>query len=300
MAVVIVQYGPEAPCATCLESVRSSSGVSIHCGVVDHDPVSSSRIEAVARGLGGFYIHDPSNPGFAAGANCGIRAASVMGDFEAFVVLNADVRLEPDCLRKLCESLRRDGGIGIAGPGLLWDARPGCWWNVGSEIRWPSGRPVSLLHGQADPGEDLAVMDTDFVAGAVLAISPKAWNLLGGLNEDYFLYFEDADLAFRAREAGFRVVVDPSARAWHLGGGSTTGLEGALAYYRTRNRLIFSRRWNPHPVWGPHARGCFALRQASRSILRFLGTGRSEELASFLGVLDHFRRRLGKRRPGLT
>ncbi|MBI4602211.1 MAG: glycosyltransferase family 2 protein [Planctomycetes bacterium] len=301
-AAIVVQHGAEAPCVACLRSVLASEGVEAVPVVVDHNPGRSDALEAAVAARGA-YLWDPANPGFAAGANRGIREALRWRTSEGpaslamMAVLNPDVRLAPDCLARLLGVLSSSPGVGLAGPAILSEERPETWWNVGGEILWPSGRPRSWLHGRRRGPERLEVRDAGFVCGSVLAMRPDAVDRAGGLDERYFLYFEDADYSRRVQEAGLRTVVVPEALAWHRGGGSTAASPGLAAYYRARGRLLFSRAWNPHPVLGRLHRGLFAGRLLLKGLLR-LGLAAppgDEARMAALGALDYLRGRSGRR-----
>jgi GT2 family glycosyltransferase len=297
-AAVIVQYGGAEACRACIESLERSEGIEAIPVLVDQNRDPDSHLARLARAAGGLALSHPENPGFAAGANRGIEAALRSLSPRTLLVLNADVHLAPDCVRRLDEVVHADPRIGIAGPGLLSATDPAVWWNAGSEISWPSGRPKSLLHGEPRAGAAAPepIRDTDFVCGSALALRSDAWRRLGPLPEEYFLYFEDAHYSYHARRVGLRTVVVLDAIAWHVGGASLSGLESLAGYYRARNRLLFSRAWNPHPLRGRVHRGLFALRTVARSWARFAATGRRDDLLPALAVLDHARGRRGK--PG--
>jgi len=278
-----------------MRSVAASRGVSGFPVVVDHNPARSVALAEEAAGLGGRYLWNPTNPGFAAGANAGIRTVMGRGSVELLVLLNPDVRLEPHCLEQLEEVCRTDPSTGVAGPGLLSEREPETWWNAGSEIIWPSAKPRSLLAGRPRHEARPEILDTGFVCGSVMAFRPAILEKTGLLREDYFLYFEDADFSFRARAAGFRTVVCRGALAWHLGAGSSSGLEAEVAYYRVRNRLRFSRAWNPFPFRGRLHRFFFGLRVGVRAIGSYLLCFRGEELLPVRAVVDGLRGRAGHR-----
>jgi hypothetical protein len=112
-------------------------------------------------------------------------------------------------------------------------------------------------------------------------VSAELLRKIGPLAEEYFLYFEDADLCFRAREAGWRVEIEPRALARHDAGSALQGLSGLAAYCRARGRIHFSRRWAP-----PGSRAALArLRFAVPRLFRGGAAGR--------GALDGLRGRMG-------
>jgi len=287
VAAVVVAFGPPEPCLACLESLRASEGVDCRAWVVDHNADPSGEVRVSIERTGGRYVHEPGNRGYAAGVNLGFRDALRSGEWDLLMALNADVRVAPSCLRELLRVFGSDPRIGLAGPGLLCEGEPARWWNLGSDVEWPGARPRSLHHGEPAVVGDAAPRDVGFVAGAALAVSPELFARVGPLDEGYFLYFEDAEYSFRARSAGFRTVVCPAALAWHSGGGSTAGLGARDAYWRTRSRLRFSRRWNPHPLRGALSRASFVARQILRAL--FCLTAREEAPATWAcrGALDY-------------
>jgi GT2 family glycosyltransferase len=304
-AAVIVEYGSGEACHACLESLRLSVGVEALPVLVDQNPTPRFVLARDAEAAGGLALSIPENLGFAGGANRGIEAALRTLDPRTVLVLNADARVASDCLWRLDDVLHADPVIGLAGAGLLVEdsvvhdpARGAVWWNAGSEIAWPSARPRSLLHGEArsTAAAPVSVRDTDFVCGSVFALRPDVYRRLGPIPEEYFLYFEDADYSYRARQADLRTVVVLDAVAWHRGGGSLAGLTGVAEYYRARNRLRFSRAWSPGPLRGRLHRGLFAIRTVLKSCVRFAASRRREALLPARGILDYARGRSGKLR----
>ncbi|HVR73525.1 MAG TPA: glycosyltransferase family 2 protein [Planctomycetota bacterium] len=294
VAVVVVQYGPEGPCEACLESIRRSKGVRVLPVLVDNSACGSAALRSAVEALGGIHLARPDNPGFAAGANAGLRAVLEAARPDVLAVLNADIRLAPDCLRILHAVLTSHPDAGIAGPGLLSEDDPERWWNVGGEVLWPSGSPRSWLHGILREGGPIEIRDTGFVCGSVLAFRPDLIERAGPLPERYFLYFEDAEFSLRARAAGFRTIVCPEALAWHRGGAAVEDAPHLAAYYRARNRLIFSRDWNPHRVRGRIHRALFALRALASSLVRSRAGLRREPPFLARAVLDYVLGRSGK------
>jgi GT2 family glycosyltransferase len=296
VSVVIVHYGDDRHLERCLDSVVASAGVSTAIVVVDNclrrDPEVRSRV-AAARGT---YLHYPENPGFAAGANAGLRCARARYESDVLVVLNSDLSLGRHCLGRLAECLGRDDGVGVVGPALLMASEPRRYWNVGTTISWPRGRPSSRHHGAPCRTGRLEPLDVDYICGAVLALRPEVLDRVGFLNEEYYLYYEDAEFSFRARAAGYRVIVLPTARAWHLGGGAFDGLRTRALYYRTRNRLLFSAAWNPCPLRGRWSRAVFVSRALLRAARQLVTGRRAEAMTLWHAVRDYHGGARGKSR----
>lgn len=189
----------------------------------------------------------PRNLGFAAGCNRGWRAAT--RPYIAFV--NPDVVIAPGAL-ELLVALVAHAPHSVAGPALLdADGRPRPLKRAPSPrldvlgllpaaARWaPAGWDGKL------PRDDprLAVGGTvPCLEGACFVIARQTLELVGGLDEDYFLYYEEESLAARVRALGGWAIYEPRAVAQHLGGTSTAKVHGLATRHLHRSRVIFYRK----------------------------------------------------------
>lgn len=177
------------------------------------------------------------NVGFAAAVNQALAEV----DTPVVLLVNPDCVLPPETAWELVALLLHRPDIGVAGPGLVdrhgqavISAHPfesltsvvasrfgGSLLPV-SVRRLLSGRCRRRLHDtcRTTPGEPLLV-PADWVSGACLAVRTSLLRVLGGLDEGYFLYYEDEELCLQARRRGARVVYLPHLRAAHVGGGSS-------------------------------------------------------------------------------
>jgi GT2 family glycosyltransferase len=278
IAAVVVHHGEEALTLAALRSLKESRGAELFAVIVDHGPGPGELLAAEAEETAGLYLRPPANLGFAGGLNQGIQALLARGGADLYLLLNGDVVLDPDCAATLARRFAEQPSLGLLGPAVLYRDRPGLVWNAGSEIVWPAGRPRSLFHDT--PPEDLPQepYPVGFVCGCAAMASRALLERLGPLPERYFLYFEDAELSFAARAAGFKVEVEPRARALHAPGSSVAALEGLSGYCRSRNRIHFSRRWAPPGPLPRLARLGFLLSRWSRG-----GAERRGALAGWRG-----------------
>ena len=182
-----------------------------------------------------------ANVGYAGGINRGVREAIPA---EAILILNADVRLHARSVRLLFDALQ-EPHIGIVAP----------------QIRSPQGKlDLSLRHEPsllrtlgltwtkltafseyvARPTDYTYPHVVDWAVGAVLLMSRKCYDTLGGWDESYFLYSEETDLSLRARDAGILTRFEPQAVAVHLEGQS--GRNHRTHSMRTVNRVRLYRR----------------------------------------------------------
>lgn len=195
--------------------------------VVVIDNASSDSTLAVLRdaddGTGRLrVVSHPHNVGFGRGHNLAVHGQTA----DAFVLVNPDVRFQPELLPALCDDLERLPAAAMVAPLLAYEdgaIQP-------SVRRFP---PLPYLAIRDALGEKTqkrlvpfeyhvpvekgsAPMPVDWAVGAVLAVSGRYASEHGLFDPRYFLYFEDVDLARAAWERGWKVWVDPRLTATHL------------------------------------------------------------------------------------
>lgn len=184
---------------------------------------------------------------FAKAVNCGILQAS--GEY--YCILNQDILLKPDTILRLVESGEEAKmNCGAVAAKLLLTWAPNFLNGLGN-IVGPSFYGTDLGFGQIDLGQLDAIKQVPSACFAATLIPKQAWEIVGGLDENYRMYYEDADWCYRARNKGFYILASPKAEAFHAFGGSTgknySGLsEGKLAEV-TYSRLRFATKLVPNP-----------------------------------------------------
>jgi N-acetylglucosaminyl-diphospho-decaprenol L-rhamnosyltransferase len=222
VAVVVVTYNSLRYLERCLESVRQHAVV-----VVDHGSADGT-VEYVQREFPHVVLIRARNSGFAAGNNRGI--AALQADY--FLLLNPDAWVEPAAVAKMLAFLSAHRDVAAVGPRLSTpDGRlegsilryPTMWWLVSYYLFPHSFIPDwELVHiARMVLFRYWKVRDVQALSGACMLVRNQAIRDVGGLDESFGMYFEDADWCFRFRAAGWRVVYLPSARGTHVGGGST-------------------------------------------------------------------------------
>ena len=196
--------------------------------VVDNGDGGPEIDEARAR-EGVRVVDADGNVGFAAGSNLGARDAQ--GD--VLVFLNPDTVVAPGAIVQLARTLE-DETIGIAMARLRLLDEPEKLNAAGIDVHvtgigWAAeyGRPAASVRELAD---------VPSASGTAMAIRADTFRELGGFAEELFMYLEDLELGWRARLAGYRVVVDPGADVFH---DYEYGRNPRKSYYLERNRLVF-------------------------------------------------------------
>ena len=255
-SVVVVTADSGTLAIQCLAGVLASSAL-IEVLVVDnasHDGV----IAELARRFGGDsrlrIVQQPANIGF--GPACNRGAALARGD--AFLFLNPDCLVAADTisdLRRIDTASANPGVLGVRvldRNGLEEKATrrrdPGLSRALSSlsglarfEGRWPALAGMHLPDRTAPPGPE----PVDAVSGACLFVSRKAFESVGGFDEDYFLHCEDLDLCRRVRDAGFDVVYVPTITVRHLQGSSSRRRPLFVSRHKHRGMWRYFRRFDP-------------------------------------------------------
>jgi GT2 family glycosyltransferase len=222
LAAVVVSYQSRPHIGACITSLLQAglgaSAIVVWDNASSDDSVSGAR--DVAPGL--TVVAHTTNCGFAAAVNGAAR--EVPG--ADLLLVNPDAVVSPGTIAALQSAMDADAAISVVGARIL-DVRglpqPDAW-------RFPTprltvagavagfgraSRPVrSASAGVEDVGES-------FVPFTVVLLRRRMFERLGGLDEDYWLYGEDADYCYRARQARGRIVIATEAVARHVGGASS-------------------------------------------------------------------------------
>ena len=185
-------------------------------------------------------VRNQKNQGFVRSCNAG--AAQARGKYLLF--LNNDTLLRPKWLDELVNTFDNVPNVGIVGSKLFFEDGTlqevgGIIWRLGDGWNW--GR-------QADSKDPrfCYLRDSDYVSGAALMLERALFERLSGFDEYYVpAYYEDADLCFRVRALGKRVVVQPASEVVHLEGVSAgTDVRGSgMKRYQLINHRKFYERW---------------------------------------------------------
>jgi len=245
VSVVIVNWNGGAHLETCIASVLShGDGHVDHITVVDNGSTDDS-LSAVRDLPQVHLIEAGENLGFARACNRG--AQGVRSDFLLF--LNPDAAVFAGTLgRALCEMADSAcADVGICGVQLI----DGEGVVARSCARFPTALGFCLVAtglGRLFPGrgilmEDWAhdqTRDVDHVIGAFFLVRRQLFEDLGGFDERFFVYLEDLDFSLRAKQRGWRSRYLVEAKAFHLGGGTSSQVKDRRLFYSLRSRILYA------------------------------------------------------------
>lgn len=197
-------------------------------------------------------IQTGANLGFAGGNNVGLRYVVSRGDCDYVWILNNDTVVEPDALTHLVASMKNKPGSGMCGSKLVFYHQPSKVQAYGGAA-FDARRGVVTPLGQfqsTDAACDTASIErqTAYVVGASMLVSRPFLEDVGLMSEDYFLYFEEIDWAFRAY-GKFNLAYSNDSVVYHKEGGSigsssTSEPSVISTRYLYRNRVLFNWKFN--------------------------------------------------------
>lgn len=284
--IVILNWNGIEDTLFCLNSLSALRYSSLDVLVVDNgstdDSLERLRVHNAKYRLK--LLETRRNLGYAGGNNVGTRYALQHGaDF--VLLLNNDTAVASDFLDRLVEAAWEHPDAGVFSPRIMYLDEPKRVWFDGA--RWIPSSGRLEWPGQGELEDALKVGDhaTDYACGAALFFRAELARQIGLLDEAFFLVWEEVDWCFRAREAGWRVLMVPSAKVWHKIGVSFGSESSPLrTYFSIRNELLWFSRHAPLP-----ARFRLWLKNLQRLVPQFaVGNGKTPWLRRFFwAALDY-------------
>lgn len=293
--VVIVSFEARDCLLRALGALVDDAGVAVRPIVVDNASEDGSAAAVRQAFPAARLLTNERNAGFAVACNQGWRFGSA-----GFVLfLNPDAEVRPGAIGVLVEHLRRRPDAGIVGPRTR-NGDGSVQVSTGPDLTPASERrqrrlvhgvarraPAALAEAERVHGRE---HEPGWVSGACLMIRRECLEAVGGFDESFFLYEEDADLCRRVRAAGWRVLFTPQAEVVHQLGRSMARAAGRARLEYHRSHLRYYRKHNGRAA-SAGLRALLLARGAGgwlRAVVRGDADSRSEAarlVALALGVL---------------
>jgi GT2 family glycosyltransferase len=290
VAICVVTYNSAPLIADLVSSLeQGASGVAWSLVFADNSSADDTLQEIERHAPYATVVRNGGNLGYAAGVNAAVRGA---GAHDAYLILNADVRLGPGCVSTLYETVTPVIGIVVprltdADGALILSLRRAptvlrAWGDAmfGAER---AGRFSRLGEIVTDPSAYKTEHATEWAEGSTQLISAGCWDAAGAWDESYFLYSEETEYDLRIREFGKATWYQPHATAQHLEGGSADNPRQWSLLIANRIKLFRST----HGRAATFAFWCAtAAREGSRSLL-----GKRTSRAAFRDLISPARLR---------
>jgi N-acetylglucosaminyl-diphospho-decaprenol L-rhamnosyltransferase len=219
-AACIVYYQDQDSLNNLLNSLESQTLKPQNVFVADNHSKEAIKINAFSFPVKVIRLNE--NRGFAGGANVAITEA-MNNDFSNLMLLSQDVLLEKDSAEKLIDELKISKGIVF--PTMI---------NRKTNSVFSKGGKISKFWGSVKLATKDVPKDVDWADGSCLVFTSELFKLVNGLNERFFMYFEDVDFCLKAKSKGFNLT--------HVSTITSQTPNGPSPFLRSRNSILLARR----------------------------------------------------------
>ncbi len=231
VSVVILNWNGRNLLPACLSALDAQTFRDFEVVVVDNGSRDGSPEWLTAQYPTVHLIQNSTNLGFATANNQGIRAAQA----PLIMLLNNDAYLAPDCLQKLVDAAECTAWAGMFACKILQHDAPDRMDSAGIEV---DRAGVAWNRGWGESAANHTQALEVFGPSAAAALYRRTMlDQIGLLDDDFFIYYEDVDLAWRAQWAGWRCLYVPEAVARHVHS-ATTGRGSPF-----KNFLLGRNKW---------------------------------------------------------
>lgn len=222
-------------------------------------------------------IISETNGGFTKGYNEALKQI----DSEFYLLLNNDVEVTAGWLEPLSEAMN-DPKVAACQPKILSHANKGVFEHAGASggymdrNYYPFCRGRILNRFEEDKGQYDGETEIFWATGACMLIRSELFHQVGGFDEDLFTHMEEIDLCWRIKRLGHKILAIPSAKVYHVGGGTLSYMSAQKTYLNFRNSLFMITKNHEGPLfpkifWRLCLDGMAAMLFISRGRFNFFG-----------------------------
>lgn len=239
VSIVVPAYNKFELTYHCIASVLLAYNKTTYEVILADDCSTDETIEAETIIENLVISRNPENLRFLRSCNRATEIAK--GDYIIF--LNNDTEVSSFWIDELIEKHKSDGQVGLTGSKLLnldgsMQEAGGIVWGNGQP--WNVGRDANPLQPEFNYAREV-----DYVSGAAMCIPKTIWEEVGRFSEELVpCYYEDTDLAFKVRDAGYKTVYVPTSEVVHFEGQSHgRDVTKGLKRYQVVNEKTFRNKW---------------------------------------------------------
>lgn len=236
--VLVLNWNEKNNTLECLRSLKEMDYLNFETVVIDNASSDGSADE-----IGGVFpglkiLRNNENLGYAGGNNAGIEYA-VKNEADYILILNNDTVVEKNLLKNLLEAVSQYPKSIISPLIYSYEKKEkvefySASWN-------PRAAVFKLTKEMPEKSYEKLVIETAYAPGCAILFPAKLVSEIGHFDERFFLVWEEADLCYRAKSAGYKVLMCLKAKVWHKGSASFEGgIRGRIyQYYYFRNKMLW-------------------------------------------------------------
>ncbi|MCE7915923.1 MAG: glycosyltransferase family 2 protein [Nitrosomonas sp. PRO4] len=293
VSIIIPVYNNIRETLICLLSISKIEDACPYEIIVADDFSQDETEKILGECLGIRYLRNTKNLGFL--RTCNYASSYMSGEF--IVLLNNDTIVLSNWLDSLASTFVTHKNVGLVGSKLLFP--DGRLQEAGGFI-WKDGTGWNFGRGD-DPQRPKYnyLRDVDYCSGASIMLPKKIWDTLGGF-DNFFepAYYEDTDMAFRVKNAGYKVLYQPKSVVIHVEGlSSGTELTAGIKKFQQVNHQKFVDRWkdilNTHGITDDSIKQQKSFSRQSKGRILYVDnpdtTSKSDKAIDFPALLQKMR-----------
>jgi len=240
VSIIILNWNTTEITCALLRSLKDNLTYSnIEIIIVDNGSIKNPSTDFLAILDNIKIIINPTNYGFSAGCNIGVKEAT--GNYYFF--LNSDTEITTGVIESLLSTFFIDKQTGLVSPVInCYNDKHQVEYAGYTRIHPITGRSKVLTTSIQNLHTHNSLSETVFAYGAAMMISKEVYEEVGGLYEAYFAYYEELDWSNRVREKGYKIYCNLDAKVFHKGSMSTTTNTPFKTFLLTRNRMLYMKR----------------------------------------------------------
>lgn len=292
VCVILVNYNTPKHTTDCISSILANCDNQLFEIVVVDNASHDDSLQLLQQAFPQLhYIANTENLGFAEGNNVGLRY-SIDNRYTYSLVINTDTIVEEDIISALKQHLDTFPKAGAVQPAIYWLHNRTQLWNGPGYFNKLIGDIRSDKSQSAQKSTD-TIKQVDWITGCCMFIRNSALLKSSLFNKQFFLYYEDVELSFRIKNAGYELHYLPSIKILHEAGASGKTKQKAeegylnpvIHYYISRNRIWFLRRYGASVFYPIYVIGSGTYYLALLAYLKI--RGRNKKVSNLLkGIKD--------------
>ena len=269
LAIILVNWNSYALTDDTLQSLYQTSYQDYDIICVDNASTDDSLNQLKTNHADIILLTCDQNTGFTGGNNKGMQYALAHG-YAYTLLLNNDVAVESDFLEPLVQALDANENLGAVQPLIYFHHDRTLIWNAGSRYnKWlgvtktigynkKDAQHTYRNQNQVDTKATQPIQNIDWITGCAFMVKTDVLKKVGLLYEPFFIYYEDVDLSFRIKNAGYDLGYTPASVIYHIAGmshkSSKKTAEGYVSpkvhYLNARNHIWLLKKYTK-PLHAP-------------------------------------------------
>jgi len=230
---VVLTWNGYGDTVRCIESLKKVTYPSLDIVLVDNGSTDGSPEILSGKFPDIPLLKLPSNKGYGAGNNAGIRFATGKG-YNYILILNNDVVVDPEFLEPMVQAMQTQPSVGVVTCKAFFQSNPTRIYTTAG--RFSKARCSGIPRSKSRVDED---GDASYISGCIMLVNRKVFDIAGLFDESFFMYFDDVEFSRRILPR-FRIYYVAQGKVYHKSGGGQVwrNFTSTYLYYTSRNRFL--------------------------------------------------------------